>query len=496
MPNNTRATAALTALDRLPWRVAALIVIALLLAARLLFISADFPHSSWWIDDAARYTDEGWYASGAINHILFGRWLLPGDFNPGLVLPVWPLALSLLFHLTGISISAARELEAVCSCLVVLLGGWLFARYERGLTWFFLLLLAASPIVFYFGRLAILEEPMLVFVLAAMIAASYLHPRAYARAVLTGLLMVAAFLTKSTAAFLLPAIFYQIWFTYRRDRTAWFSLCAIVMGTFLLAYIADMVFVLHPHVVDYRTFMAQNRPSVGLRSVEKAVRVLFRGFTWVDHLLFPLACVAVVASVTRLRDMWRHPLMGTAVLWILGYSAFMVLHVDAGPRYFVALVVPVLMLSFIFLRSLAARSLQATGVVVAIMMIAFLWNSVYIGMLLAHRQYTLPAAARNIRAVIDQHPEAPRLMLGHGAIEVTLFNRIPAINEFGSEPLGTKLDTYHPGWILIWEDLPQIPRSPEILARYRVVPRGAFPALDQGDRSKLLLYQLEPRTTR
>jgi hypothetical protein len=135
-------------------------------------------------------------------------------------------------------------------------------------------------------------------------------------------------------------------------------------------------------------------------------------------------------------------------------------------------------------------------VVLAVLGVALLWNIVYIAKLASHRQYTLARASTDIRGIIDQHPESPRLMIGHGAIEVTFFNHVPAINEFGSEPLSEKLDTYRPGWILVWEDAVDFPSSPEVRSRYAVVPRGVFPALDQVGRRRLLLYQLQPLTRR
>ena len=64
--------------------------ICLLFAAHLLHLGADFPNFSPWMD-YSKYTDEGWYGSGAIRHFLSGSWRLPGDFNPAAALPVWPV---------------------------------------------------------------------------------------------------------------------------------------------------------------------------------------------------------------------------------------------------------------------------------------------------------------------------------------------------------------------------------------------------------------------
>src|SRR6202012_3308190 len=63
--------------------------------------------------DYSKYTDEGWYGSGAIRYFLSGSWRLPGDFNPAAALPVWPVLEGLVFHFTGVSLVAARVLVLV-----------------------------------------------------------------------------------------------------------------------------------------------------------------------------------------------------------------------------------------------------------------------------------------------------------------------------------------------------------------------------------------------
>ncbi len=42
-------------------------------------LTADFPAGVDWSESL--YTDEGWYAGGAITHTLTGTWIVPGDFK-------------------------------------------------------------------------------------------------------------------------------------------------------------------------------------------------------------------------------------------------------------------------------------------------------------------------------------------------------------------------------------------------------------------------------
>ena len=136
--------------------------ICLLFAAHLLHLGADFPNFSPWMD-YSKYTDEGWYGSGAIRYFLSGSWRLPGDFNPAAALPVWPVLEGLVFHFTGVSLVAARVL------VLVVFAGNLWLTYALVRTqqkqWVALLaatIAAASAFLYAFSRLAILE-PLLIF---------------------------------------------------------------------------------------------------------------------------------------------------------------------------------------------------------------------------------------------------------------------------------------------------------------------------------------------
>jgi len=79
------------------------------LALYAVHLKADFPNYSPWMD-WSKYTDEGWYGNAAIEHYLRGHWFVPGDFNPAVALPVWPLMEAAVFHFTGVSVVAVRAL--------------------------------------------------------------------------------------------------------------------------------------------------------------------------------------------------------------------------------------------------------------------------------------------------------------------------------------------------------------------------------------------------
>ena len=96
---------------------------------RFVHLRADFPNHSPWIMDQAKYTDEGWWANGAVRHFLIGHWEIPGDYNPAVAVPVWPSLLTLVFHFTSVSFVAARAVSVSFFIATVVLVYLLLRRY-------------------------------------------------------------------------------------------------------------------------------------------------------------------------------------------------------------------------------------------------------------------------------------------------------------------------------------------------------------------------------
>src|ERR1700692_416283 len=146
-----------------------LVAIVAFAVAHLLHLRADFPNYSPWYSDWAKYTDEGWYGNAAVRAHLFGNWYLPGDFNPAPAVPVWPFLEWVLLFFTGVTVQAARGL-AVAFFFANLLLSYLLLRVS-GPRWAGLLavtLMATSPFLYCFSRLAILEPMLIAFTLAAL----------------------------------------------------------------------------------------------------------------------------------------------------------------------------------------------------------------------------------------------------------------------------------------------------------------------------------------
>lgn len=474
-----------------------LLLAACLLGLRLLHIQADFPDYHFYAQDRARFTDEGFYIGAALNHFLFGHAYIPGGWNPGVLMPVWPLMAGLLFHFTGISVTAVRLLAVVCTWLSVLLA-YAIARQYRSRTFACCtaFLIAANALGFFFGRLAILEPSFVMFLLLAMYLAGKTQPGNYVLAGLVGVVFVVATLTKTTGPFVLPAVLYPIWARSRANPSvAWRMLATPVAVIFLLLGYAKLTWVLH-YASDSGVIFAL-RPLWQLEHFPvRLLRVFYRG-TWIDPVLFPLSLAALVAACSRVRFFWRDTLFVMAFLWEAGYAAFIAFHYDGPPRYFVTLIVPTIWLALIFLEWMWNEKRRVAVAVSGCIAVSALWNIALISEYVMRPQYSLVDASMGIKQTIDaQHaanPALSELLIGRGAEEISLLSGgVSAMDSDGAMPLGKKLDVYHPGWFMRWTNEPPARRE-TVAAQRLLVERAAFPDLDRFRNAGIVLYQISPR---
>jgi len=272
-------------------------------AVHALHLGADFPNHTPWFPDWAKYTDEGWYGNAAIRAHLFGHWYLPGDFNPAPAVPVWPFLEWLLFFLTGVTVEAARGLAVAFFFLNLLLTYLLL--HGRGPRWMPLLaltVLATSPFLFCFSRLAILE-PLLVALTLAVLNLALRLPRMSQPgmgALAIGLLFTLMLLTKTTAVFLLPALAWAIWMAFGKEHTAALRTMLLAALTSAVSFGAWMALVIaRGLMVDYRyLFYINSYPKP--RNLSWPFVSLWwsvHGGLWVDHVLIPLAGSLVLAAI-------------------------------------------------------------------------------------------------------------------------------------------------------------------------------------------------------
>lgn len=496
------------------WYSAWLAVIVGFALLHALHLRADFPNHSPWSMDWAKYTDEGWYGDAAIRARQFGNWYMPGDFNPAVAVPVWPFLEWVLFLATGVTPQAARALAVAVSFLNLLLSFALLRTHS--LRWTSLLaltLLATSPFLYCFSRLAILEPLLTMILLAALNVAVRVHKmrRPAWGASGAGLLFALAMLTKTTALFLLPAVAWAIAFPLWAKRRQAIRCLLAAGSSFIAGYGLWVALIVRLGLfTDFKYYFFVNNYPKPRELYWPLVSLWWslHGTLWIDRILVPLAGIIVVAALVYRRQAWarellQNPVFGSSILAVLGCILFMTYQNHPQPRYFtvaavfcffvIALGSEALLLSSPYgIPWRQSRSRIAGWGVIGLSVLAAGLGGARTLRYATHPQYSFLTAAGRLTHYIDTHPNGKRLLVSISGDEISLFTHLPALcDDFGTTDLPEKLAAYQPGWYAAWNDL-----NPDTLedlhTHFSVEQVADFPAFDDPERKLLILYKLHP----
>ncbi len=468
-------------------------------------LRADFPNRSPWMD-WAKYTDEGWYGDAAIRYYLRGAWHLPGDFNPGAALPVWPLLEALVFRFTGVGIVAARTL-AVCVFGGILVCGYVLLRsplagQREGTGRIFaaaaLALLTASSFLYAFTRMAILEPLLILWLLLALLLARSLRASQAGLARmgrLVGVGLIAALMvgTKTTAMFLLPSICWMLgsasgWQPRKVLRDTAVAAAAGVLPGLLYFFLL----VRGGFLQDVRYLFTANAYTAITRDTFWAVvwQTLQDGM-WIGPLLYPLALVAIVVAAFRPRA-WQDPVFASLVLWTAGYLSYIAFHANFQPRYYLVVAIPMLLLlvrASMHLRLWNPRVFSATASLLLLGLLAFETRSTLAYVL--HPEYSFQTAAERIGRIVEQEPAHSHTVLSISGSNLSLMTGVPSIcDDFGTMDLEDRIAVYKPGWFVTWNFVED--DKMEALTRfYRLTRVASFPAMDDPERNLMIVYRLD-----
>ncbi|HEX4650422.1 MAG TPA: hypothetical protein VH250_02850 [Granulicella sp.] len=505
-----------------------LLVAAALFALHYLHLSADFPNYSPWMD-WSKYTDEGWYSDAAIRELLRGSWRVPGDFNPAAALPVWPLLELAVFRFTGVSLIAARAL-AVSVFGLILIAAYILLRRTRSkpLTPYSLapaiavLLLATNPFCYAFTRLAILEPMVVLLTLLALIAASAASPasgqgsgwarlRSGGPLIALGILIPLMVLTKTTAAFLLPAVAWMLWASagYRLRPFLRLGVPAAVLAALLWGGYYGLL--VRPHfLVDYRyLFSANAYTGMTRENALPVLRQMLEDGMWMGKLIYPLGILATLIVLAGFRRFRRDPLIPSLLLWAFGYLAFLAYHNNLQPRYYLVVAIPLTLLVPVLIEDLVTGApapaspstlaiasmgrLRAASIGLAgagLILIA----GTDAGQMLHYvrtPQYTFIRAAEQLRRIIVSDRSHSPLVLSISGSDLSLMTGLPSIcDDFGSMDLVDRVATYHPGWYVTWNEVDD-DKMNALAPFYHLERVAAFPAMDDPERNLLILYRLD-----
>ncbi len=345
------------------------LVAVLLVAASLrgLFPAADPP---WTTTVGIVWHDEGAWVHNARNRALFGSWTLDA-WNPMYIAPVFTGLEYASFQAFGVGVRQARLVPELCGLLSVWLLALGVARVAgRRAGWIAGSLLATSYVYVMWNRAALMEGPMVAF----MVASWYCYARAQSRpawGVGAGAFALLAFFTKASAAFFVAAVAFDavlalgIWrfakggssepltqsTTYRKGECPHFAgvTLAALAGGGLLALLLFVV----PHWTDYRFYNWQMSVT---RKPSYTIRALMDRVTWfpILHDLFTRSWFVLAVGLTSALGMlarWRTlaPAERLLGLWV-GLGAFeLILHDVGNERRFVLFIPPLVALAAITL---------------------------------------------------------------------------------------------------------------------------------------------------
>jgi 4-amino-4-deoxy-L-arabinose transferase-like glycosyltransferase len=461
---------------------------AILCLTRFFFLRADFPNHSPWIMDEAKYTDEGWWANAAVRHFLNGHWELAGDYNPAVAVPVWPLLLTCIFQITGVSLVAARATNVAFSIATVALAYMLLRRYggRQETAALAALLLAASPFAFAFSRLATLDTLIIFEWTLCLWVASYAESGRRWPIVALSLLLPVMLLTKTTALVLLPAVFWLLLRKSWRSALSVAAIAAAVIGLWLWAVARSR------YAGDYNYFFDINAlADVDWRSTGSYIVQLLRNGMWIDKILYPAGLAALLLSLRWLRPLWRNPLFVAAWIGFAGEAVYILRRQDDyAPRYFLAMLLPLILILALTLDEARTRNRGLGLFVAATLTVALVLDTAQTAGFLHRRRYQFYEAAESIREIVNRDPNAHRLLLGSSGDQLSLMVQVPAINDgYSSQDLGQKVTLDQPGWYVGWNDLDQDIMG--FLSAFRLRQVASFPVFDRDQRNRLILYRME-----
>ena len=451
-------------------RAGLLAVCLLTFATRILTLTADFPAGIDWSSDL--YSDEGWYAGGAINQYLGGSWYVPGDLNTAINSPALQVVDYGWFRLFGLSLVSIRSLTVVFTAFLILLCFMITRKLSGEIpAWISACLLSFNFFLFGYSKLAILEIPMVTLVLLAIWWVIRSYKSALWQAAVLSLIYCLALLTKASALFGLPVLLLATW-QRPGQLNARIRYGLVFLGGVGLLYGGYILWVLLNYPQDYLSY---NLYSMAPRIewslnffIYTAARVAWNGRV-IDPVMYFLSILLVPCGLILFRGFRRNSLVQLTILWLVVFSLELIPRGYLPPRYYLIYIVPVTIL-FSILMSMGVKDLELffTGKIARLVDIAGAWWSglsaqlrrlapallitgiglFNLGKMAAYLyapEYTYINAITNIQQRIQASGDTHPVLLGASAQTMSIEIHIPTTNtQYGTQDLLWKLERYRP----------------------------------------------------
>ncbi len=479
--------------------IALITVVAIVFSGlRAVYLTADFPRGITISGDL--YTDEGWYNNAAISLHLLGRWYTPGDFNPIVNLPLFQIIQAAVTGIFGLNLVSAR-MTIVFSFvgIAVLAYRLIVGSFGVWVALLALLLLATNMLLFAYSRFAIIELPMTLLALAAVVAASANQPRTR-NVVIAACCLCLALLMKTSAIFVIPAVVLLVWTNNTTTTRKFANLGIVAAGVGVaLAYhlIARATF-----PADYALFDQRNiadRVTIDVADIVHNIRDAVREGQIIDRIAYvPTLVFAPLLWITFHR---RSRVISALIVWSMSYLALLSLTPYHPARYYVPLAVPLMLLFAISISSLWALSnwrpsrrysMRLTLSAFVVLVLGF--NAIQVIDYIRTPRFTWIDMARDIQQRIATSDRPDGILMGDIANSISLATAQPSINAtWGTQSVAWKLEQYQPAfYVVLGQD-----RSTRAIieANHDLVLLQSYDVLDNYHRGeRVLLYAIRPPT--
>ena len=435
------------------FRFAIWLLLGLMACLRFSNISAD-PPLGFTGSISYTYTDEGWWARNAVAIVREGQWYIDDGYNPIFSLPVVPLLQTLWFKIFGVSLTAARSLNAV---LTIILSGLVYLLTKRfiksDLALLAPLVILTNFSIFVYSRLALLDIPTTVFVVISVCFVLNRDGRVNNfRIVLSALFLLIAILAKTTAIFGLPMIIALIWLqsSTLNDKI---RQTIVFLAVFLVAFLTVSFFSFTYGSTSFTEF--GNRTVLGKFNhsfsslLIAPVRISYR-ICQLFPVLFPLSLLSIL--IIRKTPQYRsHPLVLLAISWF-GASIWVLLSTSYSPaRYMINFCVPIAIVIPLVVEVTLNSDRQKilSKVILCILMLSYGISTIRLVNYFASIDNTFVSMARNVGEFIQQQKEGSKVLMGPFADSVSLVSDIKSVNDqIGYRDLDYRIQKFNPGYYI------------------------------------------------
>ncbi|MDD5163574.1 MAG: glycosyltransferase family 39 protein [Candidatus ainarchaeum sp.] len=273
--------------------------------------------------------DEGYWIHNAKNLALFGQFSLD-DWNPFILSPLSTVLFFLSFKAFGVGFFAMRFVQALFSCLILLLMFFFVKKYSNIKTALISVVLAGTSITFLaFNRLGLLETGQLFFLLLLV----YLIGEK--KFFLSGLAFAIAVLLKVSAILYLPAFGFLLLFELFKGRAKIKQVFYFAAALIPAAAIYAAIFAFFPSFAQ--SFFGVTNP--GTTSLLNFFFILTNPlFQRIDfYLLFLFSALFLLGLFAKKRTRELNFLEYSSIIWLVVGLAAMPFGDFSDRRFFVFL---------------------------------------------------------------------------------------------------------------------------------------------------------------